>query len=264
MLRTDESIPNVTARILNRLYGLDTPRERPDTIALVCGCRHSGTTLIARILGTHTEVHSVPDEGKIFKVRRPLLSRRRLRAFLTAAAASRRRVALEKTPRSIYALPLAFDIRPDLRVVIPVRDGRDVVTSCLTRGIPWDDISVNWTRSAEIADRWAEDPRVLVYRHEDLTRDPETLVSRVCAHLGLDYSADLLAYHRRPRFWFGQTELREGDGSNVDEHRALRNWQVNQPIHDTSGKWKTRLPAEYRDRFEHGALGAMMRRFGYV
>ena len=252
------------ASAINSLYGIDRLARRLETVALVCGCRHSGTTLIANILAAHDDVYIALDEGKIFKPRRPLLSRRRLRGLLRDAAASGRRVAVEKYPRSIYAIPLAFSILPNLRVVIPVRDGRDVVSSCMTKGIPWDDISVNWTRSAEIADRFHDDPRVLVYRHEDLTRDPEPVVRRACDHLGLDYRPELLRYHEKPRMWFGQTELRKGDGTTTPEHQALRNWQVNQPIFDTAGRWKTDLPQDLVARFETGALGAMMRRFGYL
>jgi hypothetical protein len=250
--------------VLNSLYGIDGLARQLDTVALVCGCRHSGTTLIMNILAASDDVHITYHEGKVFKVRRPLLSRRRLATFLRGAIESGRRVAVEKYPRSVYAIPLAFSILPSLRVVIPVRDGRDVVASCLVKGIPWDDISVNWRRSAEIADRWSDDPRVFVYRHEDLVRDPEPTIRRICDHLGLEFRPELLNYHEKPRMWFGQTELRKGDGSNTPENAALRNWQVNQPFFDNSGRWKTDLPATYVDRFETGPLGAMMRRFGYL
>ena len=108
------------------------------------------------------------------------------------------------------------------------------------------------------------DPRVFVYRHEDLTRDPEPVVRAVCAHLGLAYAPEMLQYHTKPRMWFGQSDLRKGDGTTTPEHQALRNWQVNQPIFDSSGRWKTDLAPDLVPRFDEGALGAMMRRFGYL
>ena len=50
----------------------------------------------------------------------------------------------------------------------------------------------------------------------------------------------------------------EGSG-----HRALRNWQVNQPIFDGRGTWQERLSPEEQALFSDPAFRELMVHFGY-
>jgi hypothetical protein len=145
-----------------------------------------------------------------------------------------------------------------------VRDGRDSVASMAKR---YGDLSRairRWVDENTIVLAERDRPDVLVYRHEDLISDPPTVVRQVCKFLNLQYSDELLEYHQTPKLWFQQKEIRRGDGKKGPEHRALRNWQVNQPIFDTRGRWRSELSEEDLVELTHGTGRPLMQAFGYL
>lgn len=250
-------------RFLNRLYRVDELVAPFRSVVLVCGVRHSGTTIIMQILSTSDDVYSTYDENLLFLNRRPLVSRKNLVAFLAGARQSGKAIALTKKPRTIEALSMALKILPSLRVVIPVRDGRDTVASNVIRGYTFDAAFKRWMTFSELIGRYAEDERVLVYNHESLVAQPKETLERICRHIRLDYTDELLDYHKKPRHWFGQTEIRKGTGTTKEEHNALRNWQVNQPLFSNAGKWKAILTRDQVSLFEADKANALLRAFGY-
>jgi hypothetical protein len=168
-------------------------------------------------------------------------------------------VLLEKTPRHIRRVGRIRRLVPGARFVMPVRDGRDVVASLAKRlGDP-----------REALDRWINDnalvlaergkPDVLIYRYEDLVQDPAKVVEQVCGFLDLSFSSDLLDYHKNPQHWFKPTD------AVVDpKHVALRNQQVNQPIYDGRGRWKTELGQQELTELTAGRGKSLMQAFGYT
>lgn len=224
----------------------------------ICGCGHSGTTLIATILAAHPEVYLPFDETNLFFKWTPL-AMLRYGKLKRAALAANKRVLLEKTPRHIRRVGRIRRLVPDARFVMPVRDGRDVVASLAKRlGDP-----------KAALDRWIDDnalvlaergqPDVLIYRYEDLVENPAKVVEQICEFLHLAFSPDLLDYHKNPQHWFEPT-----DGEAQSQHIALRNRQINQPIYDGRGRWRSELgDAELQD-LVHGRGARLMREFGYT
>jgi hypothetical protein len=153
---------------------------------------------------------------------------------------------------------------PGARFVIMVRDGRDVTASIGRRQD--GDFQAGF-------DRWVSEtaltlpemgmPDVLVLRYEDLVADAATAIREVCAFLELPFIDSLLDYHKQPHLWFGQRSVERGTGVGLDEHHRLRNWQVNQPIFDGRGRWRTDLPPEFVRRFESGRAREVMEGLGY-
>ncbi|MER8402385.1 sulfotransferase [Mesorhizobium sp. M1348] len=166
---------------------------------------------------------------------------------------------LEKTPRHIRRVARIRRLVPGARFVMPVRDGRDVVASLIKRlGNP-----------KEALDRWINDnalvfaergkPDVLIYRYEDLVENPAKVVEQICGFLDVTFSPDLLDYHKNPQQWFKPT-----DASVETQHEVLRNQQVNQPIYDGSGRWRSELGnAELQDLVQ-GRGAQLMKAFGYA
>lgn len=65
-------------------------------------------------------------------------------------------------------------------------------------------------------------------------------------------------------FRYGQTEISKTSGVGEVEHRALRNWQINQPIFDGRGSWKKKLtPLEIEWLKDH-PVSQLAERLGYV
>lgn len=90
---------------------------------------------------------------------------------------------------------------PHARFVHILRDGRDVARSC--QGMGWaGNVWHGAERWIEAEELWAEvaqriDPsRRFELRYEDLVRDPERELARLCAFLGTPYDAGMLDYSR--------------------------------------------------------------------
>jgi hypothetical protein len=232
-------------------------------IAFICGCGHSGTTLVATILSRHPEVYLPLYESEAF-----LLSEEtaveRLDRLRERTLESGKRILIEKTPRHVRKMAVIRRMVPGARFILLVRDGRDVTASIANRyGGDFRGGLKRWIDDNTLVLEERAKPDVLLIRYEDVIAAPQRQIRRLCAFLGLNYSKQLLMHDPRPKFWYGKSELRRTNGVGP-AHEDLRNWQVNQPIFDGRGRWKRELPATVADEFERGRPLELMRAFGYA
>lgn len=233
----------------------------PATHTFICGCGHSGTSLMANMFASHPGVFIPLRETEAFMLADT--AGRRWSALRAEAEASGRPHFVEKTPRHVLRLPLIRRIVPDARFVILVRDGRDVAASFIKRT----------GTAAEGARRWLDENAVVlneraaadvqVIRYEDLITAPGPSLEAACAFAGVPFDPAMLDYHATPRLWFGVAELKPGSGANGRQHRLLRNWQINQPIFDGRDKWRELLGADDLALFRTPEAREMLAAFGY-
>src|SRR5918999_1448993 len=107
----------------------------------------------------------------------------------------------DKTPHYVHHVGDLLRVWPRARFVVLVRDGRDVDLSL--RRMPFGPNNAWaaaqwWARGIRAGERARrEHPgAVLTVRYEDLARDPECEVPRICAFLDLTYAPDMLALGR--------------------------------------------------------------------
>ncbi len=227
--------------------------------AAICGCGHSGTTLLANMFAAHPKVHVPLNETRIFFRRTAKIRFLALKAEALLRGKTR---LVEKTPRHVLKIDRIREVAPGAKVIIMVRDGRDVAASIFKR---FDDLDAGvdrWIDSNEIARREQNSGDAIVVRYEDLVQDPEGQLRKICAFIDLPYSPEMLNYHQSKRMWFGVNEFKKGSGKDGDEHNKLRNWQVNQPIFDGRGSWKKIMP-EVPASLLSGRGADLMKHFGY-
>lgn len=235
--------------------------EGIEHVAFVCGCGHSGTTLLARILGAHPQIYVPPNETNAFLDEKRMGDR--LDRLRQNTLASGKPYLVEKTPRHLRRMNAIRAGVPGARFVIIVRDGRDVAASIGKREDgDYAGGLARWVKdnARVLKERRSKDVHVL--RYEDIVTDAEGTIRKVCRFLGVAYDDQMLRYHERPANWFGRKEVREV-GRPGKEHGDLRNWQVNQPIYDGRGRWKKDLPEEFAAQFRAGEPREIMNAFGY-
>ena len=184
------------------------------------GAPRSGTTLVLRSLGRHPQVTAFYEskivpclvewlDGTIFnpfdraspwafRLHEYFTREEIYRAFGAAlselfgqrSAPQEKRLWVEKTPRNVFQVETLLKMLPDLRFVHVIRDGRDVAISMLKLEATPDTI-------IECARLWASYVRAgrsacrrhpqscIEIRYEELVTDPEPVLERLCAHLGI-------------------------------------------------------------------------------
>lgn len=232
-------------------------------IAFICGCGHSGTTLVATILASHPRIYLPLNESGAF-LGNEEEALRYLQHLKSSAIHAGKDVLVEKTPFHVRTTDTIRRLVPGSGFIFLVRDGRDVTASIAHR------YNGDFTLGLE---RWVSDNTIVLnerhradshlIRYEDIIADPPQQIRRLCGFLGVCYSDDLLEYHKQPRLWYGRKEIRRISGGG-GEHEDLRNWQVNQPIFDGRGRWMRDLPAAVVKRFRSGEPLRLMKAFGYI
>lgn len=131
----------------------------------------------------------------------------------------------DKTPLNTLYLPEIHRIMPNAKYVHIIRDPRAVALSYVKAAENNQNIKEDSFEKA--AQRWyhsvaavrqfkklAGPQNIIEIRFEDLLAEPEAVIKQVCAHLGLNYNASMLAHH--------QTSQHLGDVDQYDHHTNSR------------------------------------------
>lgn len=207
----------------------------PRKTAVLTSFPRSGTTLLEQVLDSHSGLVS-SDEREAFArdifpamwltpatplptaklldevpVAKVTALRERYLAYMAAALNEPigDRVHLDKNPTMTLVLPGLLRLFPETRVLIALRDPRDVVISCFMQYLPLNANSVCFLTLERTAQRYANDMATwrkfrgmiaspwLEVRYEDAVADLEKEARRALEFLGLPWEATVLNYRDR-------------------------------------------------------------------
>ena len=222
-----------------RLWPGGLLNDRP--IVFVSGCPHSGTTLLATILGCAPGASLIPRETGWFTRG---LSGAEIQSELNGLEG----IPIEKTPNHVHHITTIRSGFPNARIVLITRDPMDTVASLAIRFRDLDRAIAEYNAYSAKVEQAVVAGQASLVRLEDLVHDPERTLRALCPLLGLEFSAEMLEFHQHAPLWFGVTDpalLPDRDGT---DHLRLRAWQVRQPLFDHSGKWREQLSPIEADR----------------
>jgi tetratricopeptide (TPR) repeat protein len=230
-MRSAENLP--TAREFRRWA--EAPPVMPRRHAFLVGCPRSGTTLLERMLGSHPQLAS-SSESAVWhsSVWMPFLRDCRgasgMRAVLAGMTPQQieagrdrywqniaqtvegevgDRLLLDKNPSVFPVLAGAVRLFPEARVLVALRDPRDIVWSCFTQPLPVNAGTAAFVRLESAAEQVATElgqwfqlrPRLatpwLEVRYETMVRQTESEMRRLLSFLDLPWSREVLSFHRR-------------------------------------------------------------------
>ena len=191
-------------------------------VSFLSGSARSGTTLLERILDAHPGVAAC-DESFVFKkiqplinITTPIVAAQRLNALRQLYVRSlatvleipeKGKLFLDKNPSRTIWLPAFLRAFPELRVLIALRDPRDVMVSLYFQDHP----NTNYLTFEELArhysgvmDVWLavrewEGLNWLETRYEDVVADLEKEGRRVNQFLGLEWHENQVKFHEKNR-----------------------------------------------------------------
>jgi len=231
--RMQELSENIAGEHLRRWREQAAPfAER--RVALLTGFPRSGTTLLEQLLDAHPELVSSEERDFIGKelmhsltscqgqtpllevideLRTAQIEPQRDRYFQAMeyllGEPIRERLHLDKNPAYNLTLPLMLRVFPETRLIVALRDPRDVVLSCYLRYLPLNSVSVRFLTPERTAERYALDMRTWLkfreivetpwceVRYEDTVGDFKQQAQRALATLGLEWNDDILGYRSR-------------------------------------------------------------------
>ena len=259
-----------------------TPAETDDGYPppiFLMGFPRSGTTLLDRMLGAHSQLLSIEEQETLIDLQRDFVLppdglerlatlepgqaglyrqayRRRLTDLVDMPPAGCR--IIDKLPLNTIFLPLIGRIFPDARILFAIRDPRDVCLSCFMQSFSLNaamahfldlELTVEYYRDVmelglDTLERWPL--HVHRVRYEELVADPAAIVGGTLDFLGLPWDDAVLDY---------RSELA---GSRISTPSSA---QVSEPIYRRAiGRWR-RYAEPMSEAIE--SLAPMVRRLGY-
>jgi tetratricopeptide (TPR) repeat protein len=236
--------------------------DSPYRFAVLTSHPRSGTTLVEQVLDSHDQLVSA-DEFDVFTqwiftpiVRKfhpstPLLTvldnvppavRSKARATYwqqTEAIFDEpigERMLLDKNPGMMILLPMINWAFPEMKMLIALRDPRDVVLSCFMQKVPLTPISSNWLSFAGAAEYYARVMQTwlavrsltpgqwLEFRYEDVVTDLEAQSRRILDFLGLPWDERVLKFYEHAR----EKMVRSPTYKDVTQpvyHKSVGRWQ---------------------------------------
>jgi hypothetical protein len=182
------------------------PKARP---VVILGAARSGTTWLHRMLSAHPDVAGTetgetwlfpdiaplwtPDLGAVAGEDHLAAALRDFCDTLLAAMRDRARpgaaYVCEKTPATVWRLPMMARLYPDAYYVHVVRDGRDAALSMAESGFADGDLAAaarTWVDAvARVRGGASELPNFREIRYEDLLAEPARLVAELWDWIGL-------------------------------------------------------------------------------
>jgi tetratricopeptide (TPR) repeat protein len=234
----------------------------PHPLVLLGGAMRSGTTLIGQILGAHPDVlvfdESMPSLAELLKplnsqppgpgvtlaslnalpaTRRAQLTGRYLKSLLRETHDDPGdRLLLDKNPSTTAWLPVWLRFFPQSKIIIALRDPRDVVISCYFQNIPADWGIVNFANLEKAAKFYALSMDVwlrmrelrgfdwIETRYEDVVGNLEAEGRRVTHFLGLPWHESQATYYETTRRKFVHSPT-YGEVTKPVHNRAVRRWE---------------------------------------
>ena len=200
----------------------------------VYGCGLSGTTLTHRIIGFHPDVHPVNHESNVF-----VRGNHDMTVFDWRCIANGKENWVEKNPSSCApcARKYFYDTQTAKEFLSP-ENPLDTVASLKER-FSFEDGLERYISDSRAGLQYLEHPNVFHLKLEDWIENESNTTRALLQFLGLK-KFDVLKYHRTYRTFF----TREKQKHKSQSHETNRDFQINQPIHDTRGRYKSILTTD--------------------
>lgn len=228
----------------------------------IIGCGHSGTSLLLSILDAHSRLYSIPGESYLaFKDREEQYAL--LDEFERSTIASGKQRWVEKTPTHVREIDELLQLTPDAYFLVMLRDGRDVACSIRDRTGDFEQGVERWIRDNREAEKYLSNPQFCRVKYEKLVKEFEETLNDVLKFCGEKFQHKICKYHEENKYFFSQDISRPDSVKDGEGHDQYRNWQINQPIFDGSGRWRDEMSENEKITFKEKA-GEMLIRYGYT
>src|SRR5690606_32716704 len=101
-------------------------------------------------------------------------------------------IIVEKTPVHIHKIDKIFTLFKNAKIILMMRDGRDVACSIRERTGNFEKGIERWIVDNSVGFNYWNDPRVKVIKLEDLTEYPSDVLKQTCDFIGIDFESEMI------------------------------------------------------------------------
>ncbi len=226
-----------TADVLQQWFEAATQLAPPHRLALLAGHPRSGTTLLEQVLDAHPDMVSAeetelfyseaygpllrgqPDATGMFdgltkatpEQLRPARSNYFRAMELSLGQPIAGRLLIDKNPSYTFLIPAFCRLFPEIKLLIALRDPRDVVLSCFMQNLPLNQVGAACLSLASTVEEYLAlmgnwqtiAPRLcnpyLQVRYEDMVQDLESVARKTLDFLGVPWEAKVLGFDEHAR-----------------------------------------------------------------
>jgi len=259
---------------------LTIPPETHFVPDLIKAAKDGGDTeaLLGIVTGSRTWGDFGVSEGELrerFATLEPGDAGGAVRAFFEAYAARIGKPRWgDKTPAYMLAQVRIGRALPEARFIHLIRDGRDVALSQTERALneqpPRNEQAARWVRRIEKAREQAGKlggERYMEARYEDLVRDPEPILRRICGFIELDFDPAMLTYYegaaQRLEEMVGELASDGRQAAQPEGYRIANHAPTTKPPDPSKlDKWRREMSEDDRALYE-GEAATMLKELGY-
>lgn len=227
----------------------------------IVGCGHSGTTILNKIIGNHKNIYGLNYETGIFihnKNKQIILQK--LQTLDQQRQLSQKKWLCEKTPGHVYHIDDILSFIENPKIIVVIRDGRDVVASLYQRYCDLEQSIYRWINDnlAWIAHDGSQN--FCLIKYENFVISPQKELMRVCEYLQEPYDNHILEYTKDVINLPNLTPP-----INKTAHSLLRLYQINQNIYDGSKRYLKDLNADQLNTIlANNQFMQIMQQLGYL
>jgi hypothetical protein len=188
-------------------------------------------------------------------------SGRELAARICAPALRRssKSIWAEKSPCNLWGIEAFLGDSPAHRAIVMVRDGRDTICSLQKRDYHLLGACAAWLLETAVSVYLARHERVYLLKYEDLVKDPEAELDRICGFLGVPSQAGTMLERR------AQSDRAQRDAFIGRRMKANQHWSFlpSEGISSGSvGRWHSGLNQTELDFFMYQQLNGAIPALG--
>jgi len=215
------------------------PRQR--TKILVTGFHHSGTSILRKIIGNHTDIKDIIHEVSFREVMYPNTAER---------------VCVMKAPNCDNRVFRACKIAKHIKIVCIVRDPRDVFVSLQKRSggeYNLEKFKKEWCQCVHNSLAISKWSNGYLVRYEDLFKNDNEEVKKLFLWLGFAYDRSIITKNKDRMVPIVAKRVPSGEPPRI-EQELFRSYQINQEFRQMSGQYVRELSHEKRANIENDPL----------
>ena len=198
----------------------------------IAGCGHTGSSILARIIGEHSKILFQKKETNIFLLYNHFTYKKKLDLINKQNKKLKKTHYLEKTNRHLWHLDYILKKVPKSKFILTTRKSFDIIGSLYKRSKNLDD--------SIYTIRHLEKKNAILVQYEQLIKNPEKTIKKIFKFLEIKYEKEVFNYHQKKINW-NDVPGKKTKGDSEEKHDFLRSFQMNQKIFDGTNTWKKNL-----------------------